>query len=444
MPGPSKVATLPRLNLSKELTPDQISSQINRWADYVQTAMNELGNRTSSLGQTSDVQKKFLTSSPIVTVNSGSGNMQQQPISSTSPRQPILPGPPKAVSQDNLNDGTHFARVTTSALTSNQIDFSKSGFQNKNLDNVGDGPNFKRILNVNADNTFHASTSLNGTGGIPANTISANFISVTTTTPTSSASSAALFSWSIGTLQRQDGSGIRIFPPSTLFSTAAAPTLSQVAGGTLAARTRFVRIGLVIDHEIVSVSAESSLAISANNLLQVASPTAAAGYEGWVPLIGTATSAETLESVHGDTATLGGVLPIAFGTNYTEPTTGFVALGVALNALHSTPFTSAGATSQGQLVLNLSPSTTFFAYPYYGITSDNPEFLPTGVISFIPQANAGNSGFFTAKNVSAAIAQCGDGIAALSTGAYSFTTPAAGSTGSASGGGGGGGGRALE
>ncbi len=48
--------------------------------------------------------------------------------------------------QDYLPDGTNYARVTTNALTSNQIDFSKAGFANKTQDYVGDGTTYARTL----------------------------------------------------------------------------------------------------------------------------------------------------------------------------------------------------------------------------------------------------------------------------------------------------------
>ena len=41
------------------------------------------------------------------------------------------------------------------------IDFASPDQVNKNQDNVGDGTTFKRLANVNGDNTLHVSTSLN-------------------------------------------------------------------------------------------------------------------------------------------------------------------------------------------------------------------------------------------------------------------------------------------
>ena len=55
------------------------------------------------------------------------------------------------VNLDNeILDGTTYQRTLATALTSGQIDFSKSGFQNKNLDNVGDGASFVRLASTHA------------------------------------------------------------------------------------------------------------------------------------------------------------------------------------------------------------------------------------------------------------------------------------------------------
>lgn len=97
--------TIPKLNLAKELTPEQITSILNRWADHVTTALNEVDNHTKSTNQLTLAQRDFITKVPLVTVDTGSGDMQQQPITSPSPRKPPLPGPPKRVGQDNLLDG---------------------------------------------------------------------------------------------------------------------------------------------------------------------------------------------------------------------------------------------------------------------------------------------------------------------------------------------------
>src|SRR5262249_38799514 len=60
-----------------------------------------------------------------------------------------------------------------------------------------------------------------------------------------------------------------------------APSLSQTSGGTMAATTYFVKIAYVFGGPAGVGSAESSLAVSANNLLRVASPASAAGATGY-------------------------------------------------------------------------------------------------------------------------------------------------------------------
>ncbi len=96
-------------------------------------------------------------------------------------------------------------------------------------------------------------------------------------------------------------------------SAPAAPSLSQVAGGTIAATTYFVQVTYLMSNGETVASTEASLAVSANNLLQVASPASAAGAIGWAVYVSTASGSETRQ-----------VSSIAIGTAWTEPTTGLV------------------------------------------------------------------------------------------------------------------------
>jgi hypothetical protein len=103
----------------------------------------------------------------------------------------------------------------------------------------------------------------------------------------------------------------------------AAPSLSKVAGGALAAATCYVRTTYVTASGETAASLEASLAVPASNLLVVASPPAdvAALAIGWnVYASSTAAGAETLQN---------GTTPIAIGTAWTELTSGLVA-GTAL------------------------------------------------------------------------------------------------------------------
>jgi hypothetical protein len=105
----------------------------------------------------------------------------------------------------------------------------------------------------------------------------------------------------------------------------AAPTLSSVAGGALGATTYYVRVAYKSSTGETLASLESSLAVAANNLLQVASPPSVTGAVGWAVYVSITTSAETEQNVS----------PIAIGTAWAEPTTGLIA-GNALPSSNST------------------------------------------------------------------------------------------------------------
>ncbi len=111
------------------------------------------------------------------------------------------------------------------------------------------------------------------------------------------------------------------FNPHAVPAAAAAPTLSSSAGGSLGARTYYAKITLVTPAGEVAPSAESNLALNANTLLNVASPTFALGVTGWNVYVGTASGNETKQNAS----------PIAIGTAWVEPTGGLIS-GSALPA----------------------------------------------------------------------------------------------------------------
>jgi hypothetical protein len=101
------------------------------------------------------------------------------------------------------------------------------------------------------------------------------------------------------------------------------PVLSYVAGGSLAVPEYFVKITFVIQtqdgvlHESLP-SNESVLAVPANNLLSVASPSAILmpyALVGWNVYVSAASGDEELQNS----------TPIAIGTNWQEPVSGLVA-----------------------------------------------------------------------------------------------------------------------
>jgi hypothetical protein len=100
-----------------------------------------------------------------------------------------------------------------------------------------------------------------------------------------------------------------------------APTLTAIAGGSLAAAKYFVRISYVTPAGETAASLEVSLSLAANTLLQVASPPAdsAAIATGWNCYIGTTSFGETLQNAS----------PLAIGSSFTLPTSGLIA-GTAL------------------------------------------------------------------------------------------------------------------
>lgn len=114
----------------------------------------------------------------------------------------------------------------------------------------------------------------------------------------------------------------------------AQPVLSQSAAGTLAATTYFVKITYTNAQGETTVSPEANLAVSANNVLGVASPAAENGATGWNVYVSTSTGTETKQN---------GATPIAIGTNWTEPASGLVAGAAMPNSNTATvPRTDAG------------------------------------------------------------------------------------------------------
>ena len=97
----------------------------------------------------------------------------------------------------------------------------------------------------------------------------------------------------------------------------AAPVLSSVAGGVLAAATYYVKTTYVAGGGETLPSAEANLAVVADDVLQVASPAASGGATGYNVYVSTAIGAETKQNA----------APIAIGTAWTEPTTGLIAGG---------------------------------------------------------------------------------------------------------------------
>lgn len=214
------------------------------------------------------------------------------------------------------------------------------------------------------------------------------------------------WTWAAITIRLSNNTNITT-PASSALPTPPSPTLSQVASGALAARTRFVRIAYVKNQMLMHVGAENSLAISINNLLKVTSPASVTGYDGWVPLVGASTNTEFVQ-----TSSPGGPAnPVPFGTDWTEPAGGAVISG-------TTPYDNTnwptGVTATGMVT-----STTYYFYPWWELVN-----------AFVVWADRGQ----TAKTDVAAQQQNLDGRIPLNSGAISGNTPAAAGSNSGTGG----------
>jgi hypothetical protein len=129
------------------------------------------------------------------------------------------------------------------------------------------------------------------------------------------------------------------------YTTPTAPTLTQTSGGTLAATTYYVKVTYLLNGAETPASPESSLAVSANFVLQVNSPASMTGATGYNVYVATANGKEVLQN---------GATPIALGTNWTEPATGLVT-GTAApftngvgdgNLTQTTQYPGGGATNR--------------------------------------------------------------------------------------------------
>lgn len=143
-------------------------------------------------------------------------------------------------------------------------------------------------------------------------------------------------------------------------STPAAPTLSQVVAGALAATTYFVKLTYVYASGESLAGAEANFAVSINNVLVVTPPStpngangvaAATGYNVYVSnTAGGGSGAETKQAG-----------PIALGTAWTEPNTGLV--GGAVPPTISANASPGAVQPMGQPIAQL---------PLYPGGADNP------------------------------------------------------------------------
>lgn len=253
---------------------------------------------------------------------------------------------------------------------------------------------------------------MNNQGSIPPSTSDASPLSYSGWCVSATSRAGIRWSWSAFTIYRADGSTISVAASSSL-PAPSAPTLSQVAGGALALRTRCARVALVKDKMMFGISPESSLSVSANNLLKITSPAAVAGYDGWIPLVGDV----NLNNEVVQTGTFPPATPIAFGTDWTEPTGG-ATLPTGTNTQYNDDATALGAHDW-----NLTANTTYQYYPCWDVANGRLSFAGGGAM--------------TAKSNLQASRQNRDGYLSLAvSGPISGATPVLGNSSSGSGGGG--------
>jgi hypothetical protein len=118
------------------------------------------------------------------------------------------------------------------------------------------------------------------------------------------------------------------FEAADIISAPSAPTTGSVSGGSLGASSYYAKATYVSIGGETTLSAESTQAnVSANNLLTVTSPAAAAGAAGWRPyvtLAGGASGTETLQVVNSTQCTLSATISTAcaIGATWTQVATG--------------------------------------------------------------------------------------------------------------------------
>jgi len=164
-----------------------------------------------------------------------------------------------------------------------------------NLDSVADGTSFVRVIpneKTGAGDAYEitqngVSSNLNTQASTIPTGVTPNGFSFDQGSPSTGSGDRAWFQISWG--------GLTVYlPDETTFAVAASsgyamppdPTLSTVSGGTRAATDGRARIAYVREKTIMGISGEASIAIPANNLLKITSPSSNSKYDGWIPIAG--------------------------------------------------------------------------------------------------------------------------------------------------------------
>jgi uncharacterized protein (TIGR02217 family) len=156
-------------------------------------------------------------------------------------------------------------------------------------------------------------------------------------------------------------SGVSI--PTAGYSAPTTGALTSTASGSLAGATYFVKTTWVTNSGETLPSGETSLAVAASHVLNIAHPTgsAPAGAFGWNAYVSTTTGTETKQNAS----------PIAVGSSWVEPNTGLIA-GSALPGANTTgwSFTQWGNATPGVLTFAGAPGSGI------AITADFTYYWP--------------------------------------------------------------------
>ena len=216
------------------------------------------------------------------------------------------------------------------------------------------------------DYTFGVVGNFNGNVYNPSLT---DFAAAYNTGDTSNTNKPAIWlSWAAFTLPRPGDTPIPVASNASMpVPTLNSGDLGHVAGGTrsgpttLYARTAYIKNGL-----LVGISGAQSHSVPANNLLTIASPAVPAQniYDGWIPLVGGTATAVFPQ---------GPTTPIAFGTNYTEPTSHYMTGLTSYACWNSQTVVVCCCTAAGAA---LSYSTHYYFYAWF-----NPN-APAALVEF--------------------------------------------------------------
>lgn len=194
--------------------------------------------------------------------------------------------------------------------------------------------------------------------------------------------SGALYPTSLDAITQVMARIATAFNPHAVPASPDAPVLSAVSGGTQGTRTYYVKITYATPAGEVAPSAESSLALVANTLFNISSPTGQLGVTGWNAYVGTASGAETKQNASF----------IAIGSSWVEPTSGLISGATTPAGLSAmTVIVDAGAVFYNGALMEKAVQTLIFTAPTTNPRIDRIILDPTtGVASKVVGTEAAN------------------------------------------------------